>query len=170
MKPSEKGHRCGGFSLMEILLVLSVMGILTSVGLSTAQVIFRWMSTTRSRQLFGELELSLKQYKVDNGYWPASMHGSEFGINRLSDDWKTELAPYLTGTADGEELVDGFGNTDIRIVLDYDGDQSCDPGDMPGLPVEYHGKPVWKQVAIYSLDEFGRLAVTNWDQHEQETE
>lgn len=166
MQAGTKIQHSPGFSLIEILLVLSVIGILASAGLGTIQAMQRWMATARTRQLFHELELSLRQYKADRGYWPTSLEGCEFGINGLPDDWKTELAPYLTGTDPAGDLVDGFGNSDIRVVLDRDGDQLCDPGDMPGLPEGFQKSPVWKQVAIYSLDESGQVVAVNWDANE----
>ena len=153
-----------GFSLLEILITLSLIAILSTFGLSGAKSIGKWVAMNKTQELFTALEMALRQYKMDHGNWPTGLIGGEMRLNEADVNWKAELSPYFPGDLNVGELTDGFGNKDIRLVLDMDGDRSIDPVDMPGLPGGYLENNIWKQVAIFSLDSTGRVVVSNWEE------
>jgi hypothetical protein len=62
-----------------------------------------------------------------------------------------------------ELLTDGLGNTDIRLVLDADGDHWIEGSDLSGLPEADRPQRLWARVALYSLDDDGNLSAKSWE-------
>lgn len=74
-KPITKKTR--GFSLIEIMVVLAIMGLLAAI---VAPNVMNALSEGKDKKVradFTSLETALKMYKMDNGFYPTSEQGLE---------------------------------------------------------------------------------------------
>jgi prepilin-type N-terminal cleavage/methylation domain-containing protein len=62
-------HR--GFTLVEMLVVIAIIGILVGLVTGAAMMAMRMAKKTVVKTEIGQLDASLKQYKTDNGEYPA---------------------------------------------------------------------------------------------------
>ena len=147
-----------GFSLFELLVVLAVMTILGGLGFSGLGGLQLWIARQEAQALFHELEMACLRYRMENGAWPDSLTAGEISLNGASTDWRDELAPYMEQDLSELRLTDGFGNTDLRLVVDVDGDHWIRASEAGGL----NGEDLWARAAVYSLDEQGILVMASW--------
>ena len=97
--------RQAGFSLLELIVVMAVLGILVAFALPAYQD-----ATTRAREAVLKEDLqrmreALEQYLTDKGAYPEALEDLvEFGylrqipvdpITRSADTWETEIAPWM---------------------------------------------------------------------------
>ena len=98
-------ERQAGFSLLELIVVMAVLGILVAFALPAYQD-----ATTRAREAVLKEDLqrmreALEQYLTDKGEYPEALEDLvEFGylrqipvdpITRSADTWETEIAPWM---------------------------------------------------------------------------
>jgi len=72
-----------GFTLIEILIAVSIIAILTAIGIVSYASVNR---RARDAKRFGDLEQirsALEMYRSDNGYYPAVNTGSFGGVSAL---------------------------------------------------------------------------------------
>lgn len=153
----------GGFSLMELVLVLGLLGLLAGLTAPALRGIRLWLSERESRLLFMEVETACRLYRMERGGWPDELTGREIFLNGGTVDWRRVLGPYMERPVADEALVDGRGNTDIRMVLDADGDHWIEGSELSGLTEAERPERLWARVAIYSLDTDGNLSAKNWE-------
>ena len=94
-----------GFSLLELIVVMAVLGILVAFALPAYQD-----ATTRAREAVLKEDLqrmreALEQYLTDKGAYPEALEDLvEFGylrqipvdpVTRSADTWETEIAPWM---------------------------------------------------------------------------
>ena len=94
-----------GFSLLELIVVMAVLGILVAFALPAYQD-----ATTRAREAVLKEDLqrmreALEQYLTDKGAYPEALEDLvEFGylrqipvdpITRSAETWETEIAPWM---------------------------------------------------------------------------
>lgn len=99
------GDHQGGFSLLELIVVMAVLGILVAFALPAYQD-----ATTRAREAVLKEDLlrmreALEQYMTDKGAYPEALQDLvEFGylrtipidpITRSDETWETEVAPWM---------------------------------------------------------------------------
>ena len=141
-------EQVAGFTLVEILAVIAIIGILAALLIPTVGMVQNQAKRSQSQALFTQLATACVNYKADYGYFPL------FGRPKGTPDTAVNLgdageAVYQTLTGysydgssimgspaqnlnrkgrayysfseqdfDGEFIVDAFGNTDIIVVLD----------------------------------------------------
>jgi general secretion pathway protein G len=155
--------RSRGFTLMELLMVLGLLGLLAGMTAPALRGVREWLSGRESRLLFMELETACRLYRMENGSWPESLTGREVRLDADPVDWRTILGPYLERAVLDVTLTDGHGNPDIRLVLDADGDHWIEGDELRGLPEPDRPRRIWTLVALYSLDHDGNVSATNWE-------
>lgn len=99
------GDHQGGFSLLELIVVMAVLGILVAFAMPAYQD-----ATTRAREAVLKEDLlrmreALEQYMTDKGAYPEALQDLvEFGylrtipidpITRSDETWETEVAPWM---------------------------------------------------------------------------
>lgn len=119
MKNSRDKEGKGGFTLLELLVVISIIALLAGLILSTAGYIQREGARSRTKAEIAALEAALESYKADMGDYPAGTNlAGGTNVNLL-----TNLAPSAAGskiyfelpnkgmTNSAGFLTDPFGNT-----------------------------------------------------------
>jgi len=147
---SPRAERVGpaGFTLVELLAVIAILGILAGILIPTVGMVQTQAKRSQSQAFFTQLATACINYKADYGYFPT------FGRPKGAPDTAVNLgeageAVYQTLTGysydgssimntptqnlnrkgrsyysfseqdfDGANIVDAFGNTDIIVLLD----------------------------------------------------
>jgi prepilin-type N-terminal cleavage/methylation domain-containing protein len=152
-----------GFSLLELLVVLGIMGILAGIGFSGINGARHWMTRHRTQVLFKEIESACRLYRHDHGVWPDALTPGFVELNGCGESFWEALAPYLERMIVPGSLEDGYHNSDIRAGVDLDGDRRISGRSLPGIVKGAVPEEIWKSFIIYSLDKNGELAAFNWE-------
>ncbi|NKF23137.1 type II secretion system major pseudopilin GspG [Solimonas marina] len=138
-------RRQGGFTLIEIMVVVVILGILAAVVVPRIMDNPDKARVTKAKQDIRVLESSLELYKLDNFSYPSTQQGLDALVRKPSGD--PEPKNYKTGGYIKSLPKDPWGN-------DY---QYLDPGT--------HG-----EIDIYSLGRDGKPGgqgidadIGNWD-------
>ena len=142
---SERGGR--GFTLIELLTVVAVIGVLVAILIPTATSARIAARRARTKVQFAQWAMAMEQFRQEYGYYPAvdgeraghvapeyfagALTGLTFdGLSaptsgRLAGNDR-QLRFYRIGedevNADRSGLTDAFGNTDIAVLCDRNGD------------------------------------------------
>lgn len=139
-----------GFSLIEIMVVVVIMGLLASVVAPSVMDALTGAQTERVQADFAGIETALKMYKLDNFRYPTSEQGLEALVSEPESDpvpKKWRKGGYL------QELpVDPWGEEYLY----------SSPGE--GKPYEIY--TLGADAARGGVDE--AADVTNWDKAEEE--
>ena len=99
---SDSLRRDGGYTLMELLVVLAILGLLAAIG---APIVLRYLDTARvntARTELSSLSSGLEEFKFDVGRYPTTQEG--LGALRKApaglDEWRGPYLKKQTGTAD----------------------------------------------------------------------
>lgn len=92
-------HRAGGFTLIEIMVVVVILGILAAIIVPRISDEPDKARVAKARQDIRALEGALQLYKLDNFYYPSTQQGLEALVQKPSGDpparnWKA--GGYLT--------------------------------------------------------------------------
>ncbi|NDV63494.1 type II secretion system protein [Puniceicoccales bacterium CK1056] len=155
-------HGKAGFSLLELLVVLGILSLLAGLATGGSKGIQNWLAASESQSLFMEIANACQQYRMEHGEWPEAFRAGETDLNAAAEDWSKALAGYLERRVLDRVLRDGFGNTRLFLVLDSDGDHWIEPGQFEAMEEGIVPDRIWARVAIYSLDEAGRLTAKSW--------
>ena len=154
----------GGFSLLELLIVLAIVSLLSGLGWSGVSGLRNWMAVQESRGLFNELQTACLSYREEFGVWPPCLAGGSLSLADADQSWRVELGPFL-GRDPRLELVDGFGHGSINLVVDLDWDHWISGNELPGLDGDSAPEKLWTRVVAYSLDGAGALAACSWEKN-----
>lgn len=107
-------HGRGAFTLVEVLVVFSIIGVLIVLALGAASVVARTARTTAERQFVGSLALGVERFKQEYGFLPALVDDTDpqGPVDRTTlKSPRVHRAPYLRcdRTEDWYEDRDGDG-------------------------------------------------------------
>lgn len=89
-KTNEVDHAKGGFTLIEILLVVVIIGILAAIAVPKFSGRIGQSKEAAARASIDAIGLALDMYEVDNGEYPSSLNG--LVQNSGASNWR---GPYL---------------------------------------------------------------------------
>ena len=144
-----------GFSLLELICAMSVIAVLAAILLPTLGAARSTALKAKTRAQFAQWSAALEQFRQEYGYYPEL--GTDGRLASAADAVKfvrTLSAHNMDGTAVGDTadlngnarritfyafaageftgsglLCDGFGNTEIGVLVDRNGDGLVKPGD-----------------------------------------
>jgi len=153
-----------GFTLLELLVTLSLMGLMTGLVTGSWMGIRQWMMKQESSLAFNELEQAMRLYRMDHGEWPFARSGKEAKITAPADTRLALLDGYLEGAAVETLLGEAGKASELRILVDHDGDNWIEGEAVKGgsteLPERIRGA-----VVLYTVDNRGRVVGVSWDQN-----
>ncbi len=150
------------FTLIELLTVIAIIGILAAILIPTVGAARTAALKAKTKVQFNQWAVALQLFKTEYGYFPTIATGNKldsvafFGAmtgknydgstaTKLSGNTK-KLSFYsasdseVTSTANGDattgDLKDAFGNTDIVVFVDTNGDGVINSSDNPALSLQ----------------------------------
>ncbi len=125
LKPRLSKHRRAGFTLMEMVLVLGIIGLILGSGIFLLVGSMRRAKIRTSGFRIKAIETALTEYQNDNLRYPSGNQGLRALLERPSSgiaprNW---LGPYVRNE---ESLLDAFGNEfyyrmpSVKSADDYD--------------------------------------------------
>jgi len=176
MKASAVPPRRDGFTLVELLVALTIVLILMGLSISVAPAIYRQVKETQAKNAAMQISMAIDAYQNDYGRLPVEAASADVEITgaQLQDLYKILIASprqdsvvqernprmqiYLDvrDTANGrngldEDYVyrDPWGNP-YRIILDADADRQISEFPEPFDRDSSTDRPLRKRVAVFS--------------------
>lgn len=86
-----------GFSLMELLISISIVAILVAIGVASYATVNKQSRDTKRKGDVEQIRAALEMYRADNGYYPAAGAGA-WVIASSATDATAGLTPYLVSS------------------------------------------------------------------------
>lgn len=98
MNHQNQGRNSRGFTLMELMVVISIIAILAGIVLFALPGIVKKIKRSQTELFLQQVEAGLSAYKQDNGMYP---------LNPVNEnDGGAVLYKYLSGDFDGDGMLD----------------------------------------------------------------
>src|SRR5690606_15150637 len=153
------------FTLIELLTVIAIIGILAGILIPTVSAVRTSANKARTKAQFSQWATALGLFKQEYGYYPttiqtgnkiesdvfiAALSGRDYKGSPAESDAKAagnkKLVPFYSfsdsdlkkdeGGEIQEQIVDAFGNEEIAIIMDRDGNGVIDGSDGSFVPVK----------------------------------
>lgn len=148
-----------GFTLIELLTVIAIIGILAGIIIPTVTSVKTSANKAKTKSQFGQWAVSMGLFKQEYGYYPAigtsnkvdpaiffaaltsktysggtpsNYYGNTKRLSFYSAS-ESEVSSIANGDVQDGLLKDAFGNTDIAVFVDTNGDGMINDNDSPAL-------------------------------------
>jgi len=142
--------RAAGFTLIELLTVIAIIGILAGILIPTVTMVKISANRAKTKAQFGQWSVGMGLFKQEYGYYPAidssnklvpakfsgALTGQNLDGSRPASDLAGNsrgLSFYSISQSEVNEaktnLIDAFGNIDIAVYVDKDGNGVIDASD-----------------------------------------
>ena len=152
-----------GFTLIELLTVIAIIAILAGILIPTVGAVRVAANKSKTKVQFSQWGVSMQLFKAEYGYYPALSMSNKVVSAKLAGALtaKTLAGVAITTTTDANlcgnskllsfysissnelddattptTLVDAFGNTEIAVFVDSNGDGMIDGSDSPILSAQ----------------------------------
>lgn len=106
-----------GFSLLELVLVLVILGLLATVGTLAVGPLLNNAKIATTKSTMGTIKTAITSYQLQNGSLPASIQAmvpNYLEAGNLNDDWEQPLYYLATpGAAEPYQLISGGPDMEI---------------------------------------------------------
>lgn len=85
MRTSMPRHACGGYTLIEITIVVVLIGMLAAMAIPAYRGYIDAANVGRAISDIGDMQLQLKRWETNNGAYPATL--AEIGLDGRVDPW-----------------------------------------------------------------------------------
>ena len=170
--------RFRGFTLIELLTVIAVIFLLMALFAPAVHAVRRSVAESKTRSQFSQYALAYEAFRADYGFYPSmAVSGSDFTLAGNNDVFvetlsgrtlngnaavhayaraaNRRLVRYYTFSPSafaGGEIVDAFGNPNIRVVIDRDLSGHVTAADFETLPPEMRPETLPGGVFFYSAN------------------
>ena len=130
MKIFHPSHpRVRGFSLVELLVVVSIIVILAGIGLATFSKVKVGQAIDLTRVRIKDASLKLEQFRNDSGFYPVGEDASSAAVYKALSGDPTGTGTKPTGNVYWKELLD----TNPSLVGDFSGKKVILDGFLQSL-------------------------------------
>jgi general secretion pathway protein G len=84
-----------GFTLMELLISISIIGILVAIGIVSFATVNRQSRDTKRKSDIEQVRSALEMYRADNGNYPSTGGGSYVDVSTLAADLEPDYIANL---------------------------------------------------------------------------
>jgi prepilin-type N-terminal cleavage/methylation domain-containing protein len=112
-------NRFDSFTLVELLIVMAVIAILTSIVLFAASGALAKAKRSRAAAEIQAISAALESYKTDNGAYPSTNAATGFAMSTSSLLTNSAAAPYFSTTLDGTSSQ--YYNTSQLLFINLTG-------------------------------------------------
>ncbi|MBI5448719.1 type II secretion system protein GspG [Candidatus Gottesmanbacteria bacterium] len=102
-----------GFTLMEILVAISIIAILTAIGIVSYGSVNRRSRDTKRKSDVEQIRSAIEMYRTDNGYYPSTGAGSWTDMSNLSADLVATYMPSIPADPKDPDYVYRYKATDV---------------------------------------------------------
>ncbi|MDO4642847.1 MAG: pilin [Cardiobacteriaceae bacterium] len=110
-----------GFSLIELMVVVAIMGILSAIAIPAYQVYVARSQVAEAVQLLGGIKSTVIEYKASRGQWPLDNGAAGIAINALDIAGKfveqVEVGRDLLGAAVSGSITATMKTNGVALAL-----------------------------------------------------
>ena len=117
-----KNFSSGGFSLMELMVVLVVTGVLASLAVPSYLIHVQRTRTVEARNVLMSVYAAQKDYRRDNGEYASRLRDLDVELSQTMVSYK-DLAVYRDTTVSGQRVLASVKSNDDSYTL-YISDQA----------------------------------------------